>query len=205
MTSKTRAALTTENTANYPDNTWPEPSRLRSCAIRSRTASTRWRRCSTRTRYSAGLTAQPQRRRQPWNYGQPGLVGVDILPAGNAANLIFITGGTAQASTGFLNGMVITHFFGGSIATGGREAFGSFLNLTAPTNSANPNRNYVAIWAEWLPCSRGWRNKYRSGGTWRDIRASAHGVIAVGATNMLNVSSADQTTSRPARPASSTR
>lgn len=68
------------------------------------------------------------------------------LPTGAAANLFFITGDTAQAGGGFVNGVVVSHNAGGSAATGGRQSLASFLNLSTPTSASNTNTNYVALY-----------------------------------------------------------
>jgi hypothetical protein len=60
------------------------------------------------------------------------------------ANLINIVSDDAGAGTGFLNGVTIEHNFGGTSTIGGRESFVVYSAITAPTNSSNANRNYVA-------------------------------------------------------------
>jgi hypothetical protein len=113
------------------------------------------------------------------------------LPTGNAANLIFITGDTAQAGAGFINGSEITHFVGGSAVTGGREAFASFLKLTAPTNASNPNRNYAGIWGNAFSDAGDGGTNTGAGALGALFGSGAWGDLQSGATNLLNVSAAE--------------
>jgi hypothetical protein len=51
---------------------------------------------------------------------------------------------TDTAGPGFVNGVYIQHNFGGTALKGGRQALSVLGQLTAPTSSSNPNRNYAA-------------------------------------------------------------
>lgn len=109
------------------------------------------------------------------------------LPAGNASNLIFIASDTVQAGAGFLNGFEVSHQVGGSSATGGREAFASFLNLIAPTSASNTNRNYVAIWGNGFSAAGDGGTNTGAGALGAIFGSGAWGDLQSGATNMLNV------------------
>lgn len=51
----------------------------------------------------------------------------------------------SDADTDFMVGFRVRHLFGGSATKGGREVLGGTGWLTAATNSANANRNYVGV------------------------------------------------------------
>jgi len=93
----------------------------------------------------------------------------------------------ADADTDFMIGFRVRHQFGGSAMKGGREALSGTGWLTAATNAANANRNYVGLQGKMLAQSG-------DGGT--NTGAGALGAIFglggavyayAGATNLLDI------------------
>lgn len=91
---------------------------------------------------------------------QPGSLALNVTAAGAGTNtsgfggwfnLINITSDTIDAGgTGgnFIDGFAVGHNYGGSTATGGRQAIAGQLFFNAATSASNTNRNYVGVLAE---------------------------------------------------------
>lgn len=88
----------------------------------------------------------------------------------------------ADAGSDFMVGFRMRHRFGGASAKGGREGLSGTIEMIAPTNSANANRNYVAV--------QGKAYSYHGdGGT--DCVAGAKGAIFGGGFAAYNAAASD--------------
>jgi hypothetical protein len=116
-----------------------------------------------------------------------------IPPGDWAANDIQIVSDNADYGGNFGSALNIGHEFGGSSTKGGRNSLQVQTHLNAPTNSGNPNRNYVAgYFAVEAHSSDGGTNTldYRFPGA--DARGglaaiNPFGIAHPGATNLLGV------------------
>lgn len=109
-------------------------------------------------------------------------------------NHINITGddavaGTTGSSSNFVNGLKVQHNFGGSSATGGRNAVLGYLTMDSATNSSNPYPFYVGVfgWAEAKSPDGG------SPGSERGViyGLGSHARALNGATNLLGIIGAE--------------
>lgn len=106
---------------------------------------------------------------------------------GNAANLNFIASDNAQAGAGFLNYFEVSANFGGSATTGGRETIAAFLNLSAPTNASNSNRNYVSLYGSAFSAAGDGGTNTGAGSKGGLFPLATWGDLQSGATNMQGI------------------
>lgn len=120
--------------------------------------------------------------------------GAGIFSSYTSAFMFDILSDDRDVGSDFSVGLRIRHQFGGAATKGAREAVASAVYLTAPTNAANLNRNYVAIQGKAFA-------QTGDGGT--DTGAGAKGAIfglggaayaEAGATNLLDIIGAELNT-----------
>lgn len=107
-------------------------------------------------------------------------------------NHLKIWADNADAGTGFVNGVTVDHYFGGSAMKGGREAFAAYAYLTEASNAANSNWNYVGVTGVATASAT-------DGGTGTGFATSKGGIFgggfvgvaANGAINLANVTGAE--------------
>ena len=127
------------------------------------------------------------------------IVTLGCIPTGGyAVNMIQVSPGSTGESVAlttagaFLLADVVVHNYGGSTINGGRESFGVFASLTAPTSATNTNRNYVAAIFQQNAITG-------DGGTGLTPSTAKGGIFAInpiavafsGATNLLTVTAGE--------------
>ena len=118
-------------------------------------------------------------------------VGAGALTGYTSGYMYDILTDDADVGADFMVGFRMRHLFGGSAAKGGREVLSGTGWLTAPTNAANANRNYVGVQGKTLAQSgdNGTNTGAGALGTIFGIGGAAYAYAA--ATNLLGIEGAE--------------
>jgi hypothetical protein len=118
---------------------------------------------------------------------------INQTPAGTSAlaqsynNIIVTNDVAAITGGGFGVALNVNDVLNGSTAQGGREAIQGYMQLAAPTNAANINRNYVGVVGIGTATAGDGGTNTGAGALGAIFGMSAWGDAQSGATNLLNV------------------